>query len=70
LGIIRLRLEVAHSNQDGAATEGLVKTTPSVMWRLETIWKTWEGDKMKGISERYYSIRKKKRFRRDLFQAN
>jgi len=32
LGIIRVRLEVAPSNQAKAATEGLVKTTPSVMW--------------------------------------
>jgi len=27
-----VRLEVAPSNQTKAATEGLVKTTPSVMW--------------------------------------
>jgi hypothetical protein len=61
LGIIRVRLEVAPSNQAQAATEGLVKTTPSVMWWLEPNWKAWEGDKMKEISERYYSIRKEKR---------
>jgi hypothetical protein len=43
-GTIRLRLEVAPSNQDGAATEGLVKTTPSAMWRAEPSWEKEEGE--------------------------
>jgi hypothetical protein len=31
------------------------------MWRVEPKWEVGLGDKMKGISERYYSIRKEKR---------